>query len=108
MESKEIVIIILVVIAAITLIVLGFWKPEEPLTEFQEDLIYWGVEKEMAKNIELYFNGEIEYLTWDEMKAITTVYNTILENEETIEITNTAGIKAVVEDLNSVIGEITP
>lgn len=111
MELRKTIILIFVVILVIALIYIGSKEPEEPeepLTSFQKDLMYWGVEEKMAKNIDLYFRGEREYLTWTEMKAVIDVYNVILQDMGEIEFINTTGIESVVEDLNSLIGEVTP
>lgn len=75
MTLTEKIIIGIAIIFVFLLIVL--LESKEPITKFQRDLMSFEVSEETARNIDLYFRGEREYLTWDETKEIIRVYNLV-------------------------------
>lgn len=75
----------------------------EPLTKFQLDLIAFDVNEKMARNIDLYFRGEREYLTWDELREIIRVYNLVYEEAGRPELVG--NISDIINQFNFLITE---
>ena len=85
------------IIFIVIMVLIVIFLPKEELTKFQLDLESFGVQREMAKNIDLYFRDERDYLTWNETQEIIRVYNLVYVE---------AGRPDLVGDINDIINQL--